>query len=242
MNFFVVLLPLLLMVTIVFLAIKYNRSNTNSVPRKTRLTSTFTKRLLSVYAVLLLGSTLAIVFTSSLTEESSIKIKDEVLTQYHDDIFINLLEGREEEVPTKHIRNEWSEKIDGDTFTLKGEEIYDFPVVFIIKRVETTDKIVEATLYEGVYAVSNIQVPRYMENIQVDWQNDQLSLEASDQKPIDLSIFQYDFTFTQFTDYENSQNRGMYAAAQYPVMYLKVPKSLDFKLSNLDEIMINYVE
>jgi len=46
----------------------------------------------------------------------------------------------------------------------------------------------------------------------------------------------------QFKENKNGQNRGMYSAAQYPGLDIKVPESIDIKLPKIDEGIIHNVK
>lgn len=241
MNIFLAFFPLLLMITIVFLAIKFNRNNSNRVPKKTRLTSKFTKGLLLVYAIFLVTASVTSEFIPS-SATGNVKVSDQELTQYHEDIYKNLAEGNVEAVPSKHLLTEWVEEVEDNTFTIHAPNAYDFPLNYMIERTDSTEKAVEAKLYEGIYAVSQIKIQDYFKDIQFNWGEDQLSIDIPTQGSTSMALFQYDFTFDQFKKNKTWQNRGMYSSAQYPVLYIKVPNSIEIKLPKIDEGIIHYVK
>lgn len=241
MNILLALSPLLLMFTIVFIAIKFIGSNTNRVPKKTRLTSTFTKGLILVYAIFLISASVTSAFIQP-PDPGNVKITDQELTQIHDEVYKNLLEGKEEEVPSKHLLNEWKEKVEGDTFTIQAPNAYDFPLNYMIERIDSSEKVVEARLYEGIHAVNQVKIQDYFKDIQVNWGDDQLSIHVPTKGSDSMAFFQYDFTFDQFNENKNGQNQGMYSSSQYPVLYIKVPNSIEIKMPNIDEGIIHYVK
>lgn len=241
MNILFALSPILIMATLVILAIKYNRSNPNRVPKKTRLTSSFTKGLLLVYAIFLVSAGVALAFIPE-SEAGNGKVTDQELTQYHEDIYKNLFEGKVEEVPSKHLLNEWTEEIDGDIFTIHAQDAYDFPLSFMIERIDSTENVVEVKLYEGIYSVSQFKVQDYFKGIQVNLGDNQLSIDLPTQGSDSRALFQYDFTFNQFKENINRENQGMYSSTQYPVLYIKVPKSIEIKMPKIDEGIIHNVK
>ncbi|WP_019412904.1 hypothetical protein [Paenisporosarcina sp. TG20] len=230
MSVIVAFVPLMIMFGIFMIFISNKKS---TIPKKTRLTSKFTTRLVMVYVFFLLVSSVIAVFISpSKTANERVE-----LSQLNDDIYSKLSIGNEEDIPASLILNEWTNEIDGDMFTLETQDDYDLPIVIMIEQVESTEKIVEATLYKGIYLVNEIEIPEYLENIEVDWQGDQLIVNMPNQDSVSMSFFRHDFTFTQFSG-NASVDESKSMSAQFPILYIKVPKSLTL---NVDEERVEMV-
>lgn len=230
MSVIVAFVPLIIMFGIFMIFISNKKS---TIPKKTKLTSKFTTRLVVVYVFFLLASSVTTAFISP-PKSTNEKVD---ITHLNADLYSNLSNGNEEDIPANLILNEWTNEIDGDMFTLETQDAYDLPIVIMIEQVESTEKIVEATLYKGIYLVNEIEIPKYLENMEVDWQGDQLIVNIPNHDPVSMSFFRYDFTFTQFSGNARVEVSKS-SSAQYPILYIKVPTSLTL---NVDEGRVEMV-
>lgn len=234
MSIILAFLPLLIIILVIMMFVVNKKS---SIPKKTRFTLKLTSRLLIVYAFFLIASTIAVAFISpSITSYE--RVTDQEVDQFYDDIYNNLNIGKEEDVPSKYVFNEWTKKMDGDTFTLKTQDDNELPISIMIERVESAEELVEATLYKGIYVVNQIKI-RNSENIEGDWLGDVLTVKVPKQESVSMTFFQYDFTFTQFSGHKSVNNSRSMSSQQYPVLYIKVPKSLKL---NVDEDKVHIVQ
>ena len=216
----------LILIVTMNVAIRIMKNKNSSRNAIFKLNSTSTKWLLIGY-VAILGVFTIVAACISPKEPSYEKVAAEKIEQFVD-VYPTLSLGNEEEVPAQLVEGKWSKKLVSNTFKIVNDNSYSLPLTLFVERVENTDGIMEASLYKGLDIINDYEVRDYMEDIELEWTDDKLTIKEKKNPPISLSFFHYDYLFKQLK--EERANTLKHMSSHGPALYIKVPKSVELDI------------
>lgn len=216
----VALMPILIIVSIVIAILRFNRSNVKT--SKTKISSRMSIRLLVVYVVVLLASTVwtwAFPVSSEGVTALTSKEMNEKKKNYR-----LITAGNAEEMDDNSIIETWSQPINDGVFKITSESAEQMPLNLVIKRTDDSESVVTASLYQSMVLYNQYEIQTNLDQVNIEWQNDtleigyqsppetNLNLKFYDYEPINRK-FQLEYNYGEFTEY-------------LPVLYVEVPKSI----------------
>ena len=216
----VALMPILIIVSIVIAILRFNRSNVKT--SKTKISSRMSIRLLMVYVVVFLASTVwtwAFPVSSEGVTALTSKEMNEKKKNYR-----LLTAGNAEEMDDSSIIETWSQPINDGVFKITSESAEQMPLNLVIKRTDDSESVVTASLYQSMVLYNQYEIQTNLDQVNIKWQND--TLEIGNQSPPETNLnlkfydyepinrkFQLEYNYGEFTEY-------------LPVLYVEVPKSI----------------
>ena len=216
----VALMPILIIVSIVFAILRFNRPNVKT--SKTKLSSKVSIRLLMVYVVVLLAST---VWTWSfpVSSENVTGLSSKEVNEKKQNYRL-LTAGNAGEMDDNSIIETWSHPINEGVFKITAKSFEEMPLSLVIKRTDKTESVVKASLYKSMVLYNQYEIETNLNQVNIEWQND--TLEIGNQSPPETNLnlkfydyepinrkFQLEHNYGEFTEY-------------LPVLYVEVPKSI----------------
>ena len=233
MNWFIVLVILLNLSIVSIVLKKFMIRGETKLPLK--VGSLATKGMLVGYFGILFGFTISAAFITPL-EPSYDKFNAEEIERF-DELFTKLSGGEDEGIPAGFLVEEWSNSVKGKAFKVVNENPNWMPLTVFIVRGETNGGKVEASLYKGFHVINEYVVRDYMDDIELEWQEDRLTIKGLKNEAITMSFFKHDFVFQQLEEERFTPSTAM--SEQYPILYIKVPDSVELEV---DEGAVHIVE
>lgn len=213
------LMPILIIVSIVFAILRFNRPNVKT--SKTKLSSKVSIRLLMVYVVVLLASTVwawAFPVSSENVTGLSSKEVNEKKQNYR-----LLTAGNAEEMDDNSIIETWSHPINEGVFKITAKSFEEMPLSLVIKRTDNNESVVKASLYKSMVLYNQYEIQTNLDQVKIEWKNDTLEIGKNisktnlnllfyDYEPINRK-FQLEYNYGEFSEY-------------LPILYVEVPKSV----------------
>jgi len=225
MSIVIAILPLLLVLVMVMASKKLNPDTDGSnKPTRFSITPKGTKWILAGYVILLLGF-MIISFSLPRNEPGFEPVSIEKEQRFVD-MYKSLSKGKQDEVPSDLLVDEWVQEVEGGTFRIVNEHSNWLPISILVERVETTDNTIQATLYQGIHVITSYEIPRVEEVFALNWEKENVTVVARNNATLSLSFFEEAYMFNQV---KNDQWRQLKHSAweQYPILYLQVPNHLE---------------
>ena len=216
----VALMPILIIVSIVIAILRFNRPNVKT--SKTKLSSRVSIRLLMVYVVVLLAST---VWTWSfpVSSESVTALTSKEVNKKKQDYRL-LTAGNAGKMDDSSIIETWTQSVNDGVFKITSKSSEQMPLNLVIKRIDDSESVVKASLYQSMVLYNHYEVQTNLDQVNIEWQND--TLEIGNQTPPETNLnlkfydyapinrkFQLEYNYGEFSEY-------------LPVLYVEVPKSI----------------
>ncbi len=220
--FIVSLIPILILVSIVIAILRFNSTNVKT--SKTKLSSRVSIRLLMIYVVILLASTVW-AWAFPVSSESVTALTSKEVNEKKQDFHLLLSEGNAEEMDDSSIIKEWSQPINEGVFKITSKSSEEMPLGLVIKRTDDNESVVKASLYKSMVLYNQYEIQTNLDQVKIGWQNDtleignqspkitNLNLKFYDYEPISRKFMKDDFGYGEFSEY-------------FPVLYVEVPKSI----------------
>jgi hypothetical protein len=215
----VALMPILIIVSIVFAILRFNRPNVKT--SKTKLSSRVSIRLLMVYVVVILAST---VWTWSfpVSSENVTGLSSKEVNEKKQNYRL-LTSGNDGEMDDNSIIETWSHPINEGVFKITAKSFEEMPLSLVIKRTGNNESVVKASLYKSMVLYNQYEIETNLDQVKIEWKNDtleignhssktNLNLLFYDYEPINRK-FQLEYNYGEFSEY-------------MPVLYVEVPKSI----------------
>lgn len=215
----VALMPILIIVSIVFAILRFNRPTVKT--SKTKLSSKVSIRLLMVYVVVILAST---VWTWSfpVSSENVTGLSSKEVNEKKQNYRL-LTAGNDEEMDDNSIIETWSHPINEGVFKITAKSFEEMPLSLVIKRTDNNESVVKASLYKSMVLYKQYEIETNLDQVNIEWKNDTLEIGKNtsktnlnlmfyDYEPINRK-FQLEYNYGEFSEY-------------LPVLYVEVPKSI----------------
>ena len=216
----VVLMPILIIVSIVFAILRFNRPNVKT--SKTKLSSKVSIRLLMVYVVVLLAST---VWTWSfpVSSENVTALTSKEVKEKKQDYRL-LTVGNAEEIDDSGVIEEWSQPINEGVFKITSKSSEQMPLNLVIKRTDDNESVVKASLYQSMVLYNQYEIQTNLDLVNIEWQNDTLEIGNQSPPETNLNLKFYDYAPIN-RKFQREYNYGEFSE-YLPVLYVEVPKSI----------------
>lgn len=214
------LMPILIIVSIVIAILRFNSPNVKT--SKTKLSSRVSIRLLMVYVVVLLASTVW-TWAFPVSSEGVTALTSKEVNEKKQNYRL-LTAGNAEEMDDSSIIETWSQPINDGVFKITSKSYEEMPLSLVIKRTDNNESVVKASLYKSMVLYNQYEIETNLDQVKIEWQND--TLEIGNQSPPETNLnlkfydyepinrkFQLEYDYGEFTEY-------------FPVLYVEVPKSI----------------
>ncbi|QBP39740.1 hypothetical protein [Paenisporosarcina antarctica] len=228
------LIPILIIVSIVFAILRFNSTNVKT--RKTKLSSNVSIRLLMIYVIVLLASTVW-AWAFPVSSEIVTALSSKEVNEKKQDYLRLLTTGNGKGMDDSSIIKEWLHPINEGVFKITSKSSEEMPLNLVIKRTDDNESVVKASLYQSMVLYNQFEIQTNLDQVNIEWQNDtleignqspeitNLNLKFFDYEPITQKIMKGDFGYGEF-----SQNS--------PVLYVEVPKSI---ILYVDQKFVTYI-
>ncbi|MDX1806898.1 MAG: hypothetical protein R3267_07725 [Paenisporosarcina sp.] len=216
----VALMPILIIVSIVIAILRFNRPNVKA--SKTKLSSRVNIRLLMVYVVVLLASTVW-AWAFPVSSESVTALTSKEVNEKKQNYRL-LTAGNAEEMDDSKIIEKWTQPVNDGVFKITSESAEQMPLVLVIKRTDDSKSVVTASLYQSMVLYNQYEIQTNLDQVNIERKND--TLEIGNQSPPETNLnlrfydyapinrkFQLEYNYGEFSEY-------------LPVLYVEVPKSI----------------
>ncbi|MFC6038999.1 hypothetical protein ACFPYN_05965 [Paenisporosarcina macmurdoensis] len=215
----VALMPILIIVSIVIAILRFNRPNVKT--SKTKLSSRVNIRLLMVYVVVLLASTVW-TWAFPVSSESVTALTSKEVNEKKQNYRL-LTAGSAEEMDDSSIIETWSHPVNDGVFKITTKSFEEMPLSLVIKRTDNNESVVKASLYKSMVLYNQYEIETNLDQVKIEWKNDTLEIGVQssvtnlnllfyDYEPINRK-FQLEHNYGEFSEY-------------LPVLYVEVPKSI----------------
>lgn len=217
----IILMPLII---ILLITLGYQASKNNSRKPLVRLPRKASVSILMVYLVVIVVATFVLYFIP-LNETSEFRSIDKAEMNQFISSFINLDEGKFEDVNSKYLMEEWVQEVRNDEFYLKPKTLGQMPVLVTIERIASDSNRIQAFLYEGKLIMNGYEAKDFGKHIKFDQSENVLTISSTGTRSYIMAYFEYDMFATQFTKKETETHR--HSTSEWsPRLHLKIPESI----------------
>lgn len=161
---------------------------------------------------------------------------DREISQFYDDLY----EGNVDEMDATFLEERLEYTVEGKQLSIEAD-LSDSGSMVVIERTTNQDQKVEAFLYKTKTYIDNRDMTDQVRNMSVEWNRDTLSVKKPEEMSIKRTLFQDEFTITQFNGERNTTNDAHYASyLGEGMLYLRIPNDVEIVTDSEDYIY--YVE
>ncbi len=215
----VTLMPILIIVSIVIVILRFNSSNVKT--SKTKLSSRVSIRLLMVYVVVLLASTVW-TWAFPVSSESVTALTSKEVNEKKQNYRL-LTAGNAEKMDDSSILETWTQPINEGVFKITAKSYQEMPLSLVIKRTDNNESVVKASLYKSMVLYNQYEIETNLDQVKIEWQKDTLEIgNQTSETNLNLRFYDYEPINRKFRKYYDYGEFSEYM----PVLYVEVPKSI----------------
>jgi hypothetical protein len=215
----------IILIIILLITLGYQASKNKTRKPLVRLPRKVSVYILMIYFGVIVLATFVLYFIP-LNENSEFQSIDQAEVIRFTSSFINLDEGKFEEVDSKYLMDEWVQEVSNDEFYLKPKTLGQMPVLVTIERIPGDSNRIEAFLYEGKLIMNGYEAKDFNKHIKIDQNENVLTISSTGTRSYDMAYFEYDMFTTQFTKKDTESFRNS-TSEWSPRLHLKIPESIN---------------